>query len=55
MSEYQYYEFCKIHAPLSSEARKEMQSLSSRAKISTHGAIYVYNYGDFRGNAKEPL
>ena len=50
MSEYQYYEFCRIATPLSSEARKEMASLSSRAQVSTHGASYVYNYGDFRGN-----
>lgn len=53
MSEYQYYEFCKINTPLSQEARKEMASLSSRAKISTHGASYVYNYGDFRGDPEK--
>jgi hypothetical protein len=55
MSEYQYYEFCKINSPLTAEARKEMCLLSSRAKITTHGAFYVYNYGDFRGNPKELL
>ncbi len=49
MSEYQYYEFCRLHQPLSAEARKEMAALSSRAKVGTHNAIYVYNYGDFRG------
>jgi hypothetical protein len=53
MSEYQYYEFCRITTPLSSEARKEMVSLSSRAQVSTHGASYVYNYGDFRGNPEQ--
>ena len=53
MSEYQYYEFCRITTPLSSEARNEMASLSSRAQVSTHGASYVYNYGDFRGNPKQ--
>lgn len=53
MSEYQYYEFCRINTPLSSEARKEMASLSSRAQVSTHGASYVYNYGDFRGKPKQ--
>lgn len=53
MSGYQYYEFCRIHTPLSPEARQEMASLSSRAKISTHGASYVYNYGNFRGNPKQ--
>lgn len=53
MSEYQYYEFCSLNFPMTSEARKEMTSLSSRAKISTHGAVYVYNYGDFRGNPEK--
>lgn len=55
MSGYQYYEFCKINAPLTADARKEMYSLSSRANITTHGASYVYNYGDFRGNSKALL
>lgn len=55
MSEYQYYEFCRINRPLSSEARQVMQSLSSRAQVTTHGAVYVYNYGDFRGNPKQLL
>lgn len=55
MSAYQYYEFCKVNTPLMADARKEMYSLSSRAKVTTHGASYVYNYGDFRGNPKELL
>lgn len=55
MSEYQYYEFCKTHKPLSIYARNEMQALSSRAKITTHGASYEYNYGDFRGDPKALL
>jgi hypothetical protein len=55
MSEYQYYEFCQLGKPLSQEARKEMSSLSSRAQVGTHGASYVYNFGDFRGNPKKLL
>jgi|688.fasta_scaffold210113_3 hypothetical protein len=55
MSEYQYYEFCQINKPLSKEARQEMRSLSSRANIGSHGASYVYNYGDFRGDPKQLL
>lgn len=55
MSEYQYYEFCKMNTPLTADTRKEMYSLSSRAKVTTHGASYVYNYGDFRGNSKALL
>ncbi len=55
MSEYQYYEFCSLHSPLSAAARKAMQALSSRAQVGTHTASYVYNYGDFRGNAETLL
>jgi hypothetical protein len=55
MSEYQYYEFCRINQPLSKEARQKMHSLSSRAKVNSHSASYVYNYGDFRGKPKELL
>ncbi len=47
MSEYQYYEFYRINTPLSAAARTEMISLSSRAKVGTHNASHVYNYGDF--------
>lgn len=53
MRGYQYYEFCSIHNPLSLPARKEMDSLSSRANVGTHTASYVYNYGDFRGKPKQ--
>lgn len=55
MSEYQYYELCSLHSPLSPAARKEMQSLSSRVQVGTHNASYVYNYGDFRGKAEALL
>lgn len=53
MSEYQYYEFCSLHSPLSAAARKEMEALSSRTRVGTHNASYVYHYGDFRGNVEE--
>ncbi len=55
MSEYQYYEFCSLHAPLTAKVRAEMQGLSSRAVVGTHGASYTYNYSDFRGDAKRLL
>ena len=55
MSEYQYYEFCSLHSPLSAAACKEMKALSSRAQVGTHTASYVYHYGDFRGNAEALL
>lgn len=55
MSEYQYYEFCNINKPISSEVRTEMRAISSRTKVTSHGVSYTYNYGDFRGNPKEIL
>ena len=55
MSEYQYYEFCSLHSPLSAAARKEMQALSSRAQVGTHNVSYVYHYGDFRGKVEALL
>ena len=55
MSEYQYYEFCSINKPLSKIASDEMNALSSRAKVGSHNACYVYNYGDFRGDPQKLL
>jgi len=55
MGEYQYYEFCSLNKPLSKEARQYMRSLSSRARVSSHGASYVYNHSDFRGAPKQIL
>lgn len=55
MSEYQYYEFCKLNKPLSKECRDEMKALSKRAKVGTHNAQYTYSYGDFRGDELELL
>lgn len=55
MSEYQFYQFCSLSTPLSPKARDEMHSLSSRAHVTTHGATYVYNYGDFKGDEKKLL
>ncbi|MDQ7075593.1 MAG: hypothetical protein Q9O24_10690 [Gammaproteobacteria bacterium] len=50
MSEYQYYEFRAIDRALSEVEKKELSTLSSRARITSHQASFVYNYGDFRGN-----
>jgi len=47
MSEYQYHEFCRISSPMPKEVRTKMNSLSSRAMLTSHGASYVYNYSDF--------
>jgi hypothetical protein len=53
MSEYQYYEFQSLDQPLTPAAREVAKSLSSRAKVSTRSASFVYNYGDFPGNPLE--
>lgn len=49
MSEYQYYEFQAIDRPLTTQEQKTIQALSSRAQVTPHRAVFLYNYGDFRG------
>jgi hypothetical protein len=55
MSEYQYYEFQAIDRPLTTEEQAEIDKLSSRAKVAPNQAVFVYNYGDFRGSAEAVL
>jgi hypothetical protein len=55
MSEYQYYEFQAIDRPLTPEEQAEVQRLSSRVRLSPTQAIFVYNYGDFRGDPEQVL
>lgn len=55
MSEYQYYEFCKLNQPISKPCREEMRALSKRARVATHGVSFTYDYGDFGGDEKELL
>ena len=55
MSEYQYYEFQSIDRPLSQAEQQAISQLSSRAKISSSRAIFVYNYGDLPGKEKQLL
>jgi len=47
--EYQYYEFQAIDRPLSKDEQVYIESLSSRVKLSTMGAVFTYSYGDFYG------
>ncbi len=47
MSGYQFYEFQAIDQPLSPEDKTYVKSLSSRVKLTTNNAQYLYNYGDF--------
>ncbi|OJW47170.1 MAG: hypothetical protein BGO67_03590 [Alphaproteobacteria bacterium 41-28] len=55
MSEFQYYEFRTINRQLTQEEIEEVRKLSSRARVSRNRAIFIYNFGDFRGNADEVL
>ncbi|USR91633.1 hypothetical protein NEA10_02585 [Phormidium yuhuli AB48] len=50
MSEYQYYEFQSLDRPLTRQEQKTLQALSSRAQVTPHGATFLYNYSDFRGD-----
>ncbi|MEB3312792.1 MAG: hypothetical protein VKL98_01470 [Cyanobacteriota bacterium] len=55
MSEYQYYEFQSIDRPLTPEEQADVQRLSSRVKLSSTQAVFVYNYGDFRADPEQVL
>ncbi len=55
MSEYQYYEFQTVEKTLTKEQQKEISQLSSRVQITGKKAIFIYNYGDFRGNPEDVL
>jgi hypothetical protein len=50
MSEYQYYEFRAVDLPLTPEQVDELRAYSSRARISSHSFVNVYNWGDFKGD-----
>lgn len=49
MSEYQYYEFQTIDRLLTAQEQAEIKTLSSRVQLTSTQAIFLYNYGDFRG------
>ena len=53
MSEYQYYEFRAIDSALTANQRKYLSSLSSRARVTSHLASYVFNYSDFHGDTEK--
>jgi len=53
MSEYQYYEFQALDRPLTDEEQRAVSSLSSRVAPHPRRAVFVYNYGDFRGEPEE--
>lgn len=41
--------------PLTPEQRAEVSALSSHAHVTSHSAVFVYNYGDFRGDPEQLL
>ena len=55
MSEFQYYEFRTVDRQLTPQEMEEVRKLSSRARVSQNRAIFIYNFGDFRGNSSEVL
>ncbi|WP_017659114.1 hypothetical protein [Baaleninema simplex] len=55
MSEFQYYQFQTIDRRLTKDDREYLQTKSSRVQLETHGARFVYAYGDFRGDPLETL
>ncbi len=55
MSEYQYYEFLALDRSLTATEKAYVKSISSRVQITSNQVIFVYNYGDFRGNPQEVL
>src|ERR1700722_5023098 len=55
MSEFQYYEFRAIDRQLTPQEMEEVRKLSSRARVSRDRAIFIYSFGDFRGNSDEVL
>lgn len=50
MSEYQYYEFLAIDAPLTEKQRTELGKISSRADITATRFVNEYDYGDLKAD-----
>ena len=48
MSEYQYYEFLSIDAPLDAKQMAALCALSTRADITSTSFTNVYQWGDFK-------
>ena len=51
MSEYQYYEFQAIDRPLTANEMDDLQSYSTRARITPTSFVNDYSWGSFKGNA----
>jgi hypothetical protein len=55
MSSYQYYEFQALDRPLTEPEQEYIHTLSSRVQLNRTQAIFVYSYGDFRGQPEQLL
>jgi hypothetical protein len=55
MSEFQHYEFRTVNRTLTREEVKEVDTWSSRGKVTSTSAIFVYHYGDFKRDPKRCL
>ena len=53
MSEYQYYEFLSIDAPLDATQMAALRALSTRAEITSTSFTNVYHWGDFKGSPEK--
>ena len=53
MSEYQYYEFLSIDAPLDAKQMAALRALSTRADITSTSFTNVYQWGDFKGSPEK--
>lgn len=52
MSEYQYYEFLTVDAPLTEAQQGELRSISTRADISANRFVNEYQWGDLKAQPK---
>lgn len=53
MSEYQYYEFAAVDAPLTREQQAELRACSSRAAITATSFTNEYHWGDLKGDPQD--
>src|SRR5438067_11283491 len=53
MSEYQYYEFAAVDAPLTEKQMLELRAISTRAEITPTTFVNEYHWGDFKGDPRK--
>jgi hypothetical protein len=55
VSEYQYHEFVAVDRALTHAEQDALREVSSRARITAHSFVNVYNYGDLRADPTKLL